>query len=342
MDPLQSRSIALAGARRLLALIDADGRFLYRYNAATGAVLEGYNTARHAAAVWILAHAARGLGERDLIGPAECAMRWLIERHIRPFGEERLPGVVEDDAIELGGVALALLAALELYRAGHAPQLLDLARGLGRYLLSQKESGGEFIHRLAVATGRPFGAISPYAPGQVLLALAELYASSEDKSFLDPALESESILASRDYGVSEQSHWMLYAIQALEAVAPRAAHRAHACRIAGAMIVYPLYRNYGKSTSIACHAEALVAYLKLLRRHPAETGVEDLPSEALARPALEEDLRALVDFRTADGAFLEGGDAPEVQIDNIQHATAAFLGHALLYSETTGELSATR
>ena len=127
-----------------------------------------------------------------------------------------------------------------------------------------------------------------------------------------------------------QSHWMLYALNALDAVAPVAMQRAYACRIAGAMIAFPIYRTYGISTTIACHAESLAAYLKVICCASARGSAVDMPSEALARPALEQDLVGLEYYVTPDGDVLEGGDAPEVQIDTIQHAAAAFLGHAAL------------
>jgi hypothetical protein len=339
MEPSESRRIAMEAARRLVSLIDADGRFLYRYDAATRTPIEGYHTTRHAAAIWGAAIAARKLPAPDLVAPLQRAMGWLVERHVRPFGEERLPAVAEDERVDAGGVALGLLAALELHRAGHDPRLLELACGFGRYLVRQRRPDGDFIHRRIFPTGEAPDHVSPYATGQVLLALGELYAETGDSAFLAPALESESILAAEDYGVRDQSHWMLYGIEALEKVAPRAAHRAHACRIAGSIIVYPLYRTHGKSNPIACYSEALGAYLRLLRRRPAEPGAADSPSEALVRPAFEENLQMLMDYRTSDGAFMEGGGVPEVQIDHIQHPLAAFLGHALLYSGNPDELA---
>jgi hypothetical protein len=340
MDPADSRRMALEAARHLASLIDADGRFLYRYDVATGSPIEGYHTTRHAGAIWIPALAARRLAAPDLLAPLKRAMGWLIERHVLSFGEAGLPAIMEDNRVDLGGAALGLLAALELHRAAPDPQLLDLAIGFGRYLLSQRRPDGDFIHRRNYPSGDIADHVSAFSTGQALLALGELYAETRDEIFLGPALESEGILAAADYGVREQSHWMLYGIEALEKVAPRAAHRAHAGRIARAIVVYPLYRSYAKSTPIACYAEALGAYLRLLRL-PSPAGAEDSPSEAIARHALEENLKLLLDYRLADGAVVEGGGVAEVQIDHTQHALAAFLAHALLYGGGSGETTRT-
>ena len=51
----------------------------------------------------------------------------------------------------------------------------------------------------------------------------------------------------------------------------------------------------------------------------------------MVRRTLEENLSLLLDYRLADGGFVEGEGRPEVQIDHIQHAMSAYLGHALLY-----------
>jgi hypothetical protein len=335
MDPASSRIIALAAARKLVSLIDADGRFLYRYDSSTGAAIEGYHTTRHAAAIWGPALAARELDAPELLAPLQRAMHWLIEHHVRPIGEAGLPAIVEDGRVDLGGAAMALLAALALHRALPDPRFLDLARHLGAYLLSQRRADGEFIHRRAWPSGEVSDHRSRYSTPQALLALAGLYGETGDGDLLAPALESAGILAAADFGVREQGHWMLYAIEALEAVAPRTAHRAHAGRIAGALLVYPLYRTQGASNPIACYSEALAAYLRLLRSRAADSSVEDFPSEALVRPALEENLALLETYRLADGAFsafIEGGGVAEVQIDHIQHPLAAHLNYSMLYA----------
>ena len=117
-------------------------------------------------------------------------MRWLIERHVQPFGSQRLPCVVENDRVELGGMALTLLASLELYRSTRDPAALALAAGMGRYLLTQRRDNGEFAHRRIFSNGKALDEVSPFAPGQTLLALAELFSEVGDRTFLEPALET--------------------------------------------------------------------------------------------------------------------------------------------------------
>lgn len=311
--------------------MDDEGRFLYRYDTLSGTAVDDYNLTRHAGAIWATAIAARHLPARDLLAPLNRAMRWLVERHVQYPAKLGFPVIAEEDGVPLGCVALALLALLELHRAEANAGYLDLARRFAGYILSQDDSAGEFHHRLLLPSLKPADHRARYATAQSILALAELAAETGDKRYLNAALESEDTLAARDFGVREHGHWVLYAIDALAAVAPRAAHRAHAGRIARPMVVYPLYRNDGLSNPLSCYSEALVAYLSLLRRAPAEAGSVDSPGETMTRRALEENLNLLLDYRLADGGFVEGEGRPDVQIDHIQHAMSAYLGHALLY-----------
>jgi hypothetical protein len=335
MDPAISRGVALAAAERLADLIDDSGRFVYRYDSVTGAVVEGYHTTRHASAIWFAALAARQLAQPRLLAPLERAMGWLAERHVHSLEQGRCLCVDDNGLVHLGGVALTTVAALELDRAAGTTRWRGLAKGLGRYLLSQRGPDGEFLHLRVLATGAAIDHHSPYSTGQALLALATLAEATGEAGFLEPALAAASKLAAAGYGVREQSHWMLYAIEALEALAPRPEHRAHGGRIAGAIIVYPIYRSEGASTPIACQSEALCAYLGMLARRPPIADGEDFPSPDMVRPELEANLEALLAYRAEDGAFIEGGGSREVQIDHIQHAGAAFLGHVKLFGRAS-------
>jgi hypothetical protein len=329
-DPARSRKIALDAARRLASLVDADGKFLYRYDAATGARSDEYNLTRHVCAIWAAAILARRSNLPELLDPLNRAARWLIDRHVRRAANIGLPVIVEETGVELGCMAMGLLSLLELHRAKPDEEFLGLATAFGRYILGQTSADGEFHHRRLLPSGQASDHFSRYATAQSVLALAELYAETRERSFLDPALACESLLAKKDFGVREHGHWVLYAIEALEAVAPQAEHRAHGRRIAGAIQVYPLYRNSGKSNPLACNSEALAAYLRLLRGQPPQDGTEDSPGETLVRATLEENLGLLAEYRLPDGGFIEGEGLPVVQIDHIQHAMAAFFGHALL------------
>jgi hypothetical protein len=334
-DPARSRTIALEAARRLASLIDAEGRFLYRYDTLSGAAVDDYNLTRHVGAVWATAITARRLAARELLAPLNRAMGWLIDSHAQVPAKLGLPVIAEGTGVELGCMALGLLALLEVHRAEANPGYLDLARRFADYIVSQAEPSGEFHHRLLLSSLTPSDHRARYATAQSILALAELAAETGEQHYLDCALESESALARKDFGVREHGHWVLYAINALAAVAPDAGHRAHAGRVARAILVYPLYRDDGLSNPLSCNSEALAAYLALLRRAVPEAGTIDssgeAPGEPMVRRALEENLSLLLDYRLADGGFVEGEGRPEVQIDHIQHAMSAYLGHALLY-----------
>ncbi len=334
-DPAHSRRIAQDAAHRLVQLIDGDGRFLYRYDALSGAAVDDYNLTRHAGAIWAAALAARRLPARDLAEPLNRAMAWMTARYLDRPPALGFPVIAEAARVELGCVALSLLALIELHRLQPDPGLLGLAREFGGYILSQARPDGGFHHRLLLPSLSAADHTARYATAQSILALANLYRETGERRFLDCALARESELAGMDFGVREHGHWVLYAIEALGEVAPDPAHRAHADRIAAAMTVYTLYRNDGLSNPLACHSEALGAYLRLLRQ-ASSRGEAPSPMEAQVRRTLEENLSLLLDYRLPDGGFFEGEGLANVQIDHIQHALGAYLAHALLYEPAGG------
>ena len=277
--------------------------------------------------MWAAALAARRLPAPELLAPLNRAMSWVIDFRLQRPAGLGFPVIAEASGVELGCMALSALALLELHRARRDTRFLDLARQFGDYIVSCTRPDGGFYHRLLLPSLIASDHVARYATAQSILALANLYAETGERRFLECALARERELAEQDFGVREHGHWVLYAIEALGQVAPDPLHRAHADRIARAMTVYTLYRNDGLSNPLACHSEALGAYLRLVRQQ----GARRPEAEPLVRRTLEENLVLLLEYRLPDGGFVEGEGLPEVQIDHIQHALAAFLAHALLY-----------
>src|SRR5262249_45819692 len=81
-DPARSRTVALEAGLRLASLVDADGRFIYRYDAVTGTRSDDYNLTRHVCAIWASAILARRLHAPQLLEPLNRAAHWLIDRHM--------------------------------------------------------------------------------------------------------------------------------------------------------------------------------------------------------------------------------------------------------------------
>jgi hypothetical protein len=143
----------------------------------------------------------------------------------------------------------------------------------------------------------------------------------------DAALEVIGTLGPRDYGVAEQSHWMLYTLDLADELAPSAANRDYAARIAAGILRDRAYMARGQSTPVACRSEALLAYMRILGRSDAAGFA---PSFAESEAVVRECLAAQVRFFRKDGSFIGGAGKPDVRIDYIQHNISAFAAFAVM------------
>lgn len=329
IDPDAASTVARRGATRLLRLVLDDGRFIYSYSAADEPKpTRKYNVLRHCGTAWSMLDTARQLGEMTAVAEAaERAIRYLISTHILPFGDNGDRCVVENGKIKLGGNGLALLALTELFRLRKDETLLDLARRLGQYIVSEQRADGDFVHSRDYVTGEEREFRSDYYTGEVLFGLMKLYEATDDRQWLDRVIFSEDRLLERDYGVETQSHWMLYSLEALCAAQRSNAYIEHARRIAAHILMFPRYRDEARSTPIACRSEGLLAYVRLLER----AGVTDISPSALdCLHEIRINLGLQLEFKTPNGAFVRGGGSDEVRIDYIQHNISSFLAFSQL------------
>jgi hypothetical protein len=325
--------IARRGARRLAKLVKPDGRFVYRYIPEKNLVSKKYNVLRHCGAVWSMFD-VMGMAGADLQvhEAAVRAGRHMLEHFVKPFGQDRLC-VVDAEKIKLGGSGLALLALYELNRAAPDAKLVDTARAIGRYILDQRTADGDLVHGRIYPSGEPYPFRSNYYTGEALFGLLRLHQMTGETLWRDAAFELIRALAPRDYGVAEQSHWMLYTLDLADELAPDAASRRYAARIAADMLAKRGYMARAESTPIACRSEGLLAYLRILRRSDAA----DLrPGFAECEALVRECLSAQFSFFRRDGSFVRGGGKTDVRIDYIQHNISAFAAFGMLGAEPKG------
>ena len=193
----------------------------------------------------------------------------MLKNFVKPLGEDRLC-VVDGDKIKLGGSGLALLALYEFNRAAPDPTLVETARALGRYILDQRAPDGDLVHGRKYPSGETYAFRSGYYTGEALFGLLRLHQMTGEALWRDAALEVIGTLGPRDYGVAEQSHWMLYTLDLADALAPNPANREYAARVAARGIsAHRAYMARNKSTPIACRSEALLAYMRILGRSDA-------------------------------------------------------------------------
>ncbi len=317
--------IARTAANKLAALVKKKGRFQYRYDAATGERLSGYNILRHCGSIWSMAEAASEIrAPAKLLSTCRLALDYLFRNCLRHTGAADIQCVVEKDMTKLGGNGLAILALLACHRQSPDKSLLGAAGDLGRYILGEMRPDKDFHHKRSFPGGQLQEFRSGYYTGEALFGLARLYEVTGERVWLDAALKSELALASRDYGVEEQSHWCLYAIDSLHQSEPFPELYEHGRRIVEHIIEYPAYRDRNLSTPTACRSEGMLAFLRMARR-------ADIAADRAFRERclaeVEENLRLQLQFRRPDGAFVEGGGKSRVRIDFIQHNLSSFLDY---------------
>jgi hypothetical protein len=365
---------AEAGAVYLEQNLQPDGQFVYRRNALTGRpITTEYDPRRHFGALWALLD-LRG-HEPAVQAAAAQAVEWAIHRY---YVRTSQGGAFEhDDWLITGCSGLALLVLDEL-ASEHAREVADGVRAeLVEFLLAnQLTSGGrrhDFPHQIAPqpltvdlaendVTVRPRVAAqrNVHYTGQILFGLVTYLSTVADGlvdgRFADvyPAVgRAVAALMARDYGVRQQSPWLMYGIRGFAELTDRllAANGqgegevARQCRrellawsgriIAGALAGAAEERD-PRTVPVAGRAQAQAQFLDLVDSYPTE--VLDQPRwDGLAgsvRDQLERDCALLLSRQDPEtGGFLGSAELPIMQIDDTQHAVSALLGAALLLGD---------
>jgi hypothetical protein len=326
MNPLE---IAYSGARCLKDLVQGDGSFKYRYDSQTATPLNGYNVLRHAGTIWSMLDVYRNVADKTLLEGGRKATHYLLDTYLRFFRDYNNACICEDNKIKLGGNALSTLTLLSLFELTQDHFLLAVAEQLCDFVLRQRLENGALVHKRYFDSGKISGFASMYYTGEALLALLALYRLTHRKQVLEAVVEIEKDLAAIDYGVEEQSHWMLYSLELLSHFQASSLSYRHAEKIVKHILDNPEYLSWERSTPIACRSEGLLAFVRMQRP-------ESVDDRALCEKCLEQvqaNLMLQLAFRLPDGSFVRGGKdrrRNEVRIDYIQHNTSSFLHYARL------------
>jgi hypothetical protein len=320
--------IAGQGAKVLSSLVLEDGKFIYRYRAAEGPKAgRKYNVLRHCGTAWAMLDVGQQLGSECVLEAAGRAVRHMIGNYLFPYGSESLLCVVDDGNIKLGGNGLALLALAELFELTKDYELLDVARKLGQYIISEQRPDGDFVHSRVYATQKERDFRSDYYTGEALFGLLRLYETTNEKQWLECAISSARELFKVQYGIYAQSHWMLYALERLFYATASDIYLEHARQIAEHIVLFPDYRKENRSTPIACRTEGLLAFFRTVER-AATKRFSPTSSDCLRE--IRKNLGLQIKFLTPKGEFVRGGGSEEVRIDYIQHNISSFLAYSRL------------
>jgi hypothetical protein len=220
-----SLDAAVRGAGGYLARsVDADGKFRYEVDGATGEETPDYNLPRHAGATWYLAQAARHSGDAQMRAAVQRAARHVISNYYKDCGSRRC--VTGDESADLGSSALALLAFVELVESDIAPELLGRVTELSEFLRSQQREDGEFKHLYDRDKREAIDVQFLYYSGEAAFALSRAYRVTHDRRNLDAARRALTRLVEqpfwyigwRYYWGAE--HWTCHALDDLWDDAP--------------------------------------------------------------------------------------------------------------------------
>ena len=322
---MNSLELARQSAMCLANLIREDGSFRYRYDSRSGDILGGYNILRHAGGIWAMLEVYRDVPDEKILESSKRATHYLLASSLKFYRRYTNACICEDNAIKLGGNALSTLALLSLFEITGERFLLSVARQLCQFMLDQRVEHGKLVHKRYFKSGKISGFQSMYYTGEALLALLALYKMTGEEQWLDAVRDIECGLAPEDYGVQEQSHWMLYSLELLSQFEPSPLYFQHAEKIVLHILDHPQYLSWERSTPIACRSEGLLAFLRM--NSPGTVDNNTTIQERCIRQ-VQYNLAKQLTFRLPDGSFIRGGNDrrnDEVRIDYIQHNISSLL-----------------
>jgi hypothetical protein len=317
--------VARAGARHLAGMVKPDGLFNYRYALNDPSFVNTiYGEVRHVGAVWAMADWMREGWDMPELAPALARAAGTMEQRLfRPYGSSGALCVWDEGLIKLSGSALGVAAEAALNRLRPSPDHFDRVSRLARHIASQREADGDFLPvRVPGPIPRAHPGRDHLTTGQAVMALALASEATGESAWLRLAADSADRLAARDYGVGALSHWMLYALEALDRVQPDDGRLAYAGKIAASIAAAA---SPDEGIPLACASEGLLAHARSLRvRGDREETVSALLTES--EGLLSRQLR----FFHPSGAFFMSAKRQEVRIDTQMHNVIGFLGYARL------------
>ncbi len=329
VTPAKAMAVARAGIARLAAMVQPDGRFIYRYfpdNPSFNNI--HYGEVRHIVAVWALVDYEReGLPIEGVSEAIDRAADFMHRRLFRAYGATDTLCVVDEGFVKLGGSAMGVAAELELCQRTPDPSLIARAEQLARFVESQRLDNGEFIQvRIPGPVSPPHPIRAAEFTGQPVLALAMMTGATGDDRWLDIAHQHTAKLAARGHGIGSLAHWMSYALEAMVRVRREQWLVDYAARLAGWMLTDEATRQSPEATPLACQTEGLLAYARMLDA----LGEDGDPSLDAVLKQVGRNLRRQMRFFHADGGFFRSVEVREVRIDYITHHVSGFLGYARL------------
>jgi len=344
---------ARAAGRYLTGAVQKDGSFAYAYLAKVDDTRKKYNILRHAGTIYSMCQLYRAAPDEQLMEAAQRATGYLLRQvhdHVR---DPEMACVVENEAVKLGGNALAIVALVEMMKATGKRDHLPTAHKLARWIISTQVQDGKFAgrfvkHKREWPSGKDMGHVSIYYPGEAILALLRLNALDPRKEYVAAAEKSADYLVKvRDGDVDDYNlppdHWLLYSLSELYRKRPHKHYKEYAKRLSTVMVATqhtrPTYEDWAGAYGVpprtcpaATRIEGMCAALRLARhtKQPKHAAQLLKASQNTARFILGNQFRAesvmyLPNPQRALGGFHHSLTNYEIRIDYVQHSISALL-----------------
>jgi len=356
------------GVQYLENHIQENGRFQYITNAHPEAEINPaeYNILRHCGTMYAMGLAAE-LYPRDVDKEVLVQAADYIRQHCLaplPLADQPNLGVWTypemttsewGPELKLGGTGLGILGFLAVERLSPGYMSRDTFALLAESILAMQRPNGRFESIYGEHSGQFVDHISPYYPGEAILALLQLYRFDQNERWLDAALKGLMFIVNARAEVDifdlPADHWILLATNELFAGIPeekyaqdRAAIVDHGRRIAQKMVntskqnpsdslYFGAFNNSGSTTSLGTRLEGLISFGVYLDEE------KDAPLIADLKQAVHFGLGYVQGARVTQGP-LQGGVTrlPEhlrkrkpdpvnsqIQIDNVQHVMSGWI-----------------
>ncbi len=329
-------------ANFLATEIEEDGKFEYGYFPCFAKRIPTYNILRHSSTLYAMAEAFEYLGDVEIREAIERAIDYLINNAI--VYKEDCAYVVDhanDNEVKLGANAHAILTLTKLMQVTNDYKYLELARSLGRGIISMQKEDGGFLHVLEYPSFKVKDAFRiVYYDGEAVFALLRLYDLDRQENWLNKIKDAFDFLIANEYW-KYHDHWLSYAANEITMYIPEDQYFIFGLKNCHGRLNFIYHRN----TTYPTFLELTMASFKMVRK------IEELGKEYLFEYIDKDFLFQTIDKRAEyqrvgfcypelvmyfkePGLILNGffirHQAFRVRIDDIEHNLSGYI-HYLTY-----------
>ena len=311
---------------------EEDGRFLYGYFREDKRVSSDYNVTRHAGVLDALYRLGR-------VEAADAGLAFTEGKFV--FDEDWAAFAPVGKPADVGANALLLVALMHRRELTGDSRYDDLARQIGRFLVSQQQPDGSILQFWQRETRESIpGLFGKFSTGEAFYALALLHAAFPDEDWDRSAHSVAEYLATErdeaEGNFRQPDHWAAYGLATLGPDGLSQTEVDYARFLAGYFGYLIRYESQNQRSalnqlnesgaSLGTIGEATSALWELAGEEPRLADLRDVLGvriESLAGVLVDQQIGSADSDPRARGAWFSNG---YTQMDDQQHAIAALIG----------------